>query len=422
MVKKLIDLAKENNMALEVCSKKEYSAQIEVLNSNLKNFYVASTTRYQIKAIKDGKCCFFTTEDLSNPDYIIKELDKAFLLSDNDNINRLSNNSYELRKESFIKPDFRKVKEDLLSLDSLREEYPYIKNIEASYAYNYMDINIENANNFMEDSNYNNYIMVSVSGVKDNVVKSDYISIYTKYYDFETIKNKVRELVQYIAAKFAETSISTNKYNVLLKNNVVKDILTTFIPAFSTRNINMKLSFLTDKLNQKVFSDKISIVEEPLNAEFVSTRAFDDEGTLTYNKEYVLNGVFKKTYNSLEYALKNNEKPTGNSYGVRNFHLVAGNKSYTQLINTMENGIIINRIEGMHSGINMRSGDISLQATGLLVEQGKVTKTLNMIILQSNILEILNNVLEVGNDLEEFNSTISSPSLLLHDITICGSL
>ena len=422
MVKKLIDLAKKANMALEVCSKKEYSAQIEVLNSNLKNFYVASTTRYQIKAIKDGKCCFFTTEDLSNPDYIIKELDKAFLLSDNDNINRLSNNSYELRKESFIKPDFKKVKEDLLSLDSLREEYPYIKNIEASYAYNYMDINIENANNFMEDSNYNNYIMVSVSGVKDNVVKSDYISIYTKYYDFETIKNKVRELVQYIAAKFAETSISTNKYNVLLKNNVVKDILTTFIPAFSTRNINMKLSFLTDKLNQKVFSDKISIVEEPLNAEFVSTRAFDDEGTLTYNKEYVLNGVFKKTYNSLEYALKNNEKPTGNSYGVRNFHLVAGNKSYTQLINTMENGIIINRIEGMHSGINMRSGDISLQATGLLVEQGKVTKTLNMIILQSNILEILNNVLEVGNDLEEFNSTISSPSLLLHDITICGSL
>ena len=422
MVKKLIDLAKKANMALEVCSKKEYSAQIEVLNSNLKNFYVASTTRYQIKAIKDGKCCFFTTEDLSNPDYIIKELDKAFLLSDNDNINRLSNNSYELRKESFIKPDFRKVKEDLLSLDSLREEYPYIKNIEASYAYNYMDINIENANNFMEDSNYNNYIMVSVSGVKDNVVKSDYISIYTKYYDFETIKYKVKELVQYIAAKFAETSISTNKYNVLLKNNVVKDILTTFIPAFSTRNINMKLSFLTDKLNQKVFSDKISIVEEPLNAEFVSTRAFDDEGTLTYNKEYVLNGVFKKTYNSLEYALKNKEKPTGNSYGVRNFHLVAGNKSYAQLINTMENGIIINRIEGMHSGINMRSGDISLQATGLLVEQGKVTKTLNMIILQSNILEILNNVLEVGNDLEEFNSTISSPSLLLHDITICGSL
>ena len=422
MVKKLIDLAKKANMALEVCSKKEYSAQIEVLNSNLKNFYVASTTRYQIKAIKDGKCCFFTTEDLSNPDYIIKELDKAFLLSDNDNINRLSNNSYELRKESFIKPDFKKVKEDLLSLDGLREEYPYIKNIEASYAYNYMDINIENANNFMEDSNYNNYIMVSVSGVKDNVVKSDYISIYTKYYDFETIKYKVKELVQYIAAKFAETSISTNKYNVLLKNNVVKDILTTFIPAFSTRNINMKLSFLTDKLNQKVFSDKISIVEEPLNAEFVSTRAFDDEGTLTYNKEYVLNGVFKKTYNSLEYALKNKEKPTGNSYGVRNFHLVVGNKSYTQLINTMENGIIINRIEGMHSGINMRSGDISLQATGLLVENGVVTKPLSMIILQSNIIEILNNVIEVGNDLEEFNSIIASPSLLLHDITICGSL
>ena len=27
-----------------------------------------------------------------------------------------------------------------------------------------------------------------------------------------------------------------------------------------------------------------------------------------------------------------------------------------------------------------------------------------------------------SNDLEEFNSIIASPSLLLHDVTICGSL
>ena len=285
-----------------------------------------------------------------------------------------------------------------------------------------MNIDIKNKNNYMTDNTYSNYIYVSISGEKNNIVKSDYISIYTNNYDFNIVKEKVIKLLKYLESKFTETSISTNKYNVLLNNNVVKDILNTFISSFSTRNIDMKLSFLTGKLNKKVFSDKISIIEEPVNTKFVTTRYFDDEGTLTYNKEYVSKGVFVKTYNNLEYALKNKEELTGNSYGVRNFHIKEGNKTYDELIKTMQNGIIINRIEGMHSGINTRSGDISLQATGLLVENGVVTKPLSMIILQSNIIEILNNVIEVGNDLEEFNSIIASPSLLLHDITICGSL
>ena len=422
MIDKLIDLAKENNIDLEVCSKKEYSAQIAVLNSNLENFYISNTTRHNIKAIKDSKCIFFVTEDLSDPDYIINELNKTFLLSDNDNLNRLSNNSYENRNKVFNKPDFKKVKEDLLSLYALKKDYSFIKNIEASYSYNSMNIDIKNKNNYMTDNTYSNYIYVSISGEKNNIVKSDYISIYTNNYDFNIVKEKVIKLLKYLESKFTETSISTNKYNVLLNNNVVKDILNTFIPSFSTRNIDMKLSFLTGKLNQKVFSDKISIIEEPVNTKFVTTRYFDDEGTLTYNKEYVSKGVFVKTYNNLEYALKNKEELTGNSYGVRNFHIKEGNKTYDELIKTMQNGIIINRIEGMHSGINTRSGDISLQATGLLVENGVVTKPLSMIILQSNIIEILNNVIEVGNDLEEFNSIIASPSLLLHDITICGSL
>ncbi len=422
MIDKLINLAKENNIDLEVCSKKEYSAQISVLNSTLENFYISNTTKHNIKAIKDDKCIFYVSEDLSNPDYIISELNKTFILSDNDNKNILSINSYENINKEFSKPDFKKVKEDLLSLYDLKKEYSFIKNIEASYSYNYMDISIKNKNNYMTDNTHSNYIYVSISGEKNNIVKSDYISIYTNNYDFNSIKEEVIKLINYIKIKFDETSINTNKYTVLLNNNVVKDILSTFIPSFSTRNIDMKLSFLTDKLNQKVFSDKISIIEEPVNTKFVSTRHFDDEGTLTYNKEYVSNGIFVKTYNNLEYALKNKEEKTGNSYGVRNFHIKEGNKSYNELISIMQNGIIINRIEGMHSGINTRNGDISLQATGLLVENGIIIKPLNMIILQSNIIEILNNVLEVGSDLKEFNSRISSPSLLLNDIIICGSL
>ena len=88
----------------------------------------------------------------------------------------------------------------------------------------------------------------------------------------------------------------------------------------------------------------------------------------------------------------------------------------------LDNGIIINNIEGLHAGINHQTGDISLQSTGFMVENGKIVKALDMIILQTNIIELLTNVIEVGNDLYGINPNSSSVSLLLDNITISGNL
>ena len=50
-----------------------------------------------------------------------------------------------------------------------------------------------------------------------------------------------------------------------------------------------------------------------------------------------------------------------------------------------------------------KTGIISVQADGLKVENGVITKGLNMIILSTNIFEVFSNVLEVGNDLSKDN-------------------
>ena len=75
---------------------------------------------------------------------------------------------------------------------------------------------------------------------------------------------------------------------------------------------------------------------------------------------------------------------------------------------------------GLHSGIDVKSGNISVQAEGLLVEDGKITKGLTMIILSTNIFELFTNVVSVGNDLSKNSPSISAPSLLLNNITIAG--
>ena len=90
------------------------------------------------------------------------------------------------------------------------------------------------------------------------------------------------------------------------------------------------------------------------------------------------------------------------------------------MIKKLNNGIIIDEAYGFHAGVDKKTGVISVQAEGILVENGKLTKGLNMIILSTNIFEVFKNVCEVGNDLTKEYLSVTAPSLLLENITIAG--
>ena len=189
---------------------------------------------------------------------------------------------------------------------------------------------------------------------------------------------------------------------------------------FYAESINKKTSPLVDKFQEKIFSDKITIVEDPTNEKYIGKSLFDNDGVKTYYKKIVENGKFITKLYDRKTALKEDVLSTGNASGVRNAYLVPGEKSYKELIEQLKDGIIIENIEGLHAGLNTLTGDISLQATGFLVKNAKIVKALNMIILSTNIFELLNNVVEIGNDLEFFGEVSGAPSLLVSDITIVG--
>ncbi|NLC48027.1 MAG: TldD/PmbA family protein, partial [Tenericutes bacterium] len=211
------------------------------------------------------------------------------------------------------------------------------------------------------------------------------------------------------------------KYTIVLKNNCVFSLINRFINLFYAENINKNLSCLKDKLGKKIFSDKITIIEDPTNDSYVGKRLFDDEGTKTFYKEIVKNGVFKTQLYDNKNAIKDNKESTGNSFGVRNMILEKGNISYENIVKKCKNGLLIDDIQGLHAGLNEITGDFSLQAQGYEIKDGKQAKAVKLIILTSNVFEIFSNVVDVCDDLE-INSVIGgAPSLLINNISISGS-
>lgn len=422
MIDNLIKLAKDKGISLEVCTFKSEQYNIATLNSELIEFNIPKLTEYTIKAIYNGKTTYISTEKIDNPEKIINEIINDINLKDNDNKNRLCENDFNVDTDRNNKIDINYIKEELFKLNKYyHEKSKFIVNAEFHFGFENIIRMIDNESHHMRDSYSYCSMYLSLSAKKNDVIKSEYITIYDKEFNVERVKEELDKLVRKLEMSFDAESIKTVKGNVLIDNYALNKILKKFIYSFYSKQIDMNTSPFAGKLGKKVFSDKINIVEEPLNNNFIINRHFDSEGTLTYNKEIIKNGVFNVPFNTIEYAIKNNEKPTGNSDLVNNFYIKPGNKSYDELIAMMKNGIIISNVEGTHAGISLYTGDISLQSTGYLVQNGKIVKSLDMIILQTNIFELLSNVIEIGSDFKEFGMICSSSSILFHDITVSGN-
>ena len=277
---------------------------------------------------------------------------------------------------------------------------------------------IKNDDYNMEDSSYFNAYGASITVSKNDVTRVLYLGYFSKNYDFLEFKNYLLKRLDNVLIKLDSSSLKTDKYKVLLTNEVVTSILSTFVNSFNSKKIYLNESVFTDKFNKKIFSDKINIVEDSRNG--IETEYFDSEGTIKEFQSIVKDGKFIKEINNLEYALLTKKDATGNANGVNNLYIVPGNNSYEELIKKLDNGVIIDEAYGFHAGVDTKTGIISVQADGLKVENGVITKGLNMIILSTNIFEVFSNVLEVGNDLSKDNLNISAPSLLLENITIAG--
>ena len=416
----LILLGKEYGMDIEVFKEKNNSTDVSTLNDKVKLFQITNVDTYIIKAIKDNRCVKLVTESIKNTKELVEALNDIFLTSDNKNSNRLCSGNIKNKVKSDEDIDYTLVKKDLISLNDLKKDYPCIKSIDAEFSHvlcgNYITNLVNDCN--MEDEAYFDSYGASITVEDNNLTRVLYVSFYSKEYNFKVFKDYLISRLDTLLIKLNSTSVKTDKYKVLLTNNVVENILATFAGSFQSKGIMLNESVFLDKLNKKIFSDKITIVEDSPNG--VYNTNFDSEGVIKNRQVLVKDGAFVKEINNIEYAIKTGNDATGNADGVNNLYIECGNKSFDELVKDLDNGIIIDEAVGFHSGVDKKTGNISVQAEGLYVSNGKIVKGLNMIILQTNIFEVFGNVIEVGNDLSKSSLSVLAPSLLLSDITITG--
>jgi PmbA protein len=252
--------------------------------------------------------------------------------------------------------------------------------------------------------------------------------------DKESMDKLPQRALDKAIARLGASEVTSGKYKIIIEGSQMRSLLATFSSIFSGKSALLGLSLLAGKEGEKIASDCVTIVDDPLmEGSYVQT-SFDGEGVATSRKNVVENGVLKTLLYDLSTAAKAGVSTTANgqraSYATQvsiapfTFYIKGGSNDEEQLLAKMDNGIYVTELKGLHAGADAVTGDFSIESSGFLVENGRKTRAVKGFTVAGNFFDVLKNVQCVASEVKFGMSSgftvFGSPDVLLGEMSVAG--
>ena len=222
---------------------------------------------------------------------------------------------------------------------------------------------------------------------------------------------------------FKSGPVKGKTYKAVLAPSVAAALLSFFTSQLQAKLVKQHLSIFENKIDQQIASKSLTIKHTP-HVTNASASSFDTEGVPTQDFTVIDKGVLKTYFYSLETARYFNTKSNGCACGNGNsapliLSVKPGKYSKEDLFAKIKNGLYINDVSGLNSGIDSTSLNFSLPCQGYLIKDGKKDKAVSMIIMAGNLLDLFNNISYVGSDVYD-DSSIITPSIAVKKLAVSG--
>jgi PmbA protein len=272
-------------------------------------------------------------------------------------------------------------------------------------------------------------VSLRIKGSKASVAKMHSSGNY-----FQFPNQKITDLINEYRLCDIRHSIPTGKMPVVFTPQATWSLLYRVYAAVNGEAIYRGISPLGDKLNQKIFDERINVLDNPEMDFGVQSCPCDDEGVSTQKRYIVEKGVLKSFLFDLSTAAKNKTQSTGNGYkrgmwggGIEispnpvfaNFTLEGGSLSMSDIIKDMKNGLIVDEVLGFHSG-NIIQGEFSMNVgVGYLVQNGTIKGRAMDAMVAGNIYDSFNKLAGLGNEVE-LSFIGYMPAMYFKEMSIAG--
>ena len=207
----------------------------------------------------------------------------------------------------------------------------------------------------------------------------------------------------------------TLKTAMVVDSRAAASLIGRLVRPANARSVQQGRSFWTTLMGEQAFSDKLTIIDDPLIQRGMASRHFDSEGISARRIPIVENGVVRNIYVDTYYGRKGGMQPTTGS--ASNRVVSPGEHSLEQLLAEVGDGIYVTSWLGGNA--DATTGDFSLGLRGHVIENGEIGRPVGEMNVTGNLRDLFGQLAMLGNDPYPYSSTLA-PSLVFTDVDFSG--
>ncbi len=216
----------------------------------------------------------------------------------------------------------------------------------------------------------------------------------------------------------------------VLEPRITATLLAILAGTLDGESVLKGRSLFADRVGEEVAVPGFTLVDDPTDPDAYSAATHDAEGLATRRNVLIDGGVLQMFLYNTYSARRAGTVSTGSAVragyrsgpgtGARAVSLIPGHLSPEQIYAAVGDGLLVQSVSGIHSGVNPVSGDFSVGAEGVLIKDGALAGPVRVLTIASTFQRMLSGVVAVGSDLERLPSSASGLTLAIADISMSG--
>jgi PmbA protein len=179
-------------------------------------------------------------------------------------------------------------------------------------------------------------------------------------------------------------------------------------------------------------SSALSLIDDPTDSRALSADRYDDEGLASRRNELVRDGVLLGFVYDSTSASRAGVQSTAS--GVRAGYasgpvaacralLLSGRETSTfeDVVTRVHDGLYVQSVTGVHSGVNPISGDFSVGIEGIIIRDGALAEPVREATIASTLQKMLLSIAHVADDVQWLPGNAAGQTIAISGMMLSGN-
>jgi PmbA protein len=229
---------------------------------------------------------------------------------------------------------------------------------------------------------------------------------------------------------FGAKPVPSQRVTIILEPRMAATIVGLLGSTLTGERVLKGRSPFGDRVGETISSPLLTLVDDPTDHRSYAADTFDGEGLACRRNELVVDGVLQGFLYDSASGRRAGRLSTGSAVrgvsstptvGCQALAVAPGSGSFESLLAEIDTGVYLQSMTGLHSGVNLVSGDISVGIEGLMIRNGQLAEPVREVTIASTLQRMLLDIVAIGDDIEWLPGGTGCPTIVIADLSLGGS-